>query len=61
MTQARGTRVVYGAMQTVFGLLGLLGFVVGTLVLSSAVTGLDVKISPTPGGKADGGSKTTES
>jgi hypothetical protein len=37
-------------MQTVLGLLGLLGFVVGILVLSSAVTALVVKISPTPGG-----------
>ena len=53
MTQARGTRVVYGAMHTVFGLLGLLGFVIGILVLSSAVTALVVKISPTPGGKAN--------
>ena len=60
MTQARGTRVVYGAMQTVFGLLGLLGFVVGTLVLSSAVTGLVVKISLTPGGKA-ASAKATDS
>jgi hypothetical protein len=46
---ARG--VVYGAMQTVFGLLGLLGFVVGILVLSAAATALVVKISPTPGSK----------
>lgn len=45
-------------MQTVFGLLGLLGFVVGMLVLSSAVTALVVKISPTPGGKA---AKATDS
>jgi hypothetical protein len=52
MTHARGTRVVYGAMQTVFGLLGLLGFVIGILVLSSAATALVVKISPTPASKA---------
>ena len=37
-------------MQTVLGLLGLLGFVVGILVLSAAATALVVKISPTPGG-----------
>ena len=39
-------------MQTVLGLLGLVGFVVGVLVLSSAATALVVKISPTPGSKA---------
>jgi hypothetical protein len=34
-------------MSTVLGLLGLVGFVVGMLVLSAAVTALMVKISPT--------------
>ena len=33
-------------MHTVLGLLGLLGFVVGVLVLSAAATALVVKISP---------------
>jgi hypothetical protein len=37
-------------MQTVLGLLGLLGFVVGILALSAAATALVVKISPTPRG-----------
>ena len=43
-------------MQTAFGLLGLLGFVVGILALSAGATALVVKISPTPGG-----AKTTSS
>jgi hypothetical protein len=34
-------------VSTVLGLLGLVGFVVGMLVLSAAVTALMVKISPT--------------
>jgi hypothetical protein len=37
-------------METVLGLLGLLGFVIGMLVLSAAVTALVVRLSPTPGG-----------
>ena len=45
-------RVVYGPMQTLLGLLGLLGFVVGVLVLSAAATALVVKISPTPASRA---------
>ena len=48
-------------MQTVFGLLGLLGFVVGILVLSAAATALVVKISPTPGGtKTAGGAPSPD-
>jgi hypothetical protein len=34
-------------VSTALGLLGLVGFVVGILVLSAAVTALMVKISPT--------------
>jgi len=34
-------------VSTVLGLLGLVGFVSGMLVLSAAVTALMVKISPT--------------
>jgi hypothetical protein len=34
-------------VSTALGLLGLLGFVVGMLALSAAVTALMVKISPT--------------
>ena len=45
-------------MQTVLGLLGLLGFVVGILALSAAATALVVKISPTPAGTAP---KSTDS
>jgi hypothetical protein len=50
MTHARGTRLFYDRMHTALGLLELLGFVVGMLVLSAAATALVVKISPTPGG-----------
>jgi hypothetical protein len=34
-------------MGTALGLLGLVGYVIGMLVLSAAVTALTVKISPT--------------
>jgi hypothetical protein len=38
-------------MDTVLGLLGLVGYVVGMLALSAAVTGLVVKLSPSQGSK----------
>jgi len=41
-------------MQTVFGLLGLVGFVVGMLLLSAAVTALVVRLSPVPSGTKPG-------
>ena len=34
-------------MDTLLGLLGLVGFVIGMLVLSAAVTALVVRLSPT--------------
>jgi hypothetical protein len=36
-------------METVLGLLGLFGFVIGILILSAAVTALVVRLSPTGG------------
>ncbi|HXY17187.1 MAG TPA: hypothetical protein VEH79_03330 [Gaiellaceae bacterium] len=41
-------------MHTVFGLLGLVGFVVGMLLLSAAVTALVVRLSPVSSGTKPG-------
>jgi hypothetical protein len=45
--RAAGTKLFYAAVHTVFGLLGLGGFVICMLVLSAGVTALVVKIWPT--------------
>jgi hypothetical protein len=45
--RAAGTTLFYAAVHTVFGLLGLAGFVVCMLLLSAGVTALVVKIWPT--------------
>jgi hypothetical protein len=47
MSDRPGTRLFYDEMDTALGLLGLVGYIVGILILSAAATALVVRISPT--------------
>jgi len=48
---ALGTRLFYGAMETVLGLIGLALYIVAILGLSSGVTWLVVRLSPSKSAK----------
>ena len=49
ITQALGTRLSYGVMANVLGLIGFVVFIACTISLAAGVTWLVVRISPLPG------------
>ena len=46
MTQARGTRLFYGQMDTALGLILFILYIVAVLVASAAITMLVIRVSP---------------
>jgi uncharacterized BrkB/YihY/UPF0761 family membrane protein len=48
MTHALGTRLSYGLVGNVLGLIGFAVFIVCVIALAAAITWAVVKVSPTP-------------
>ena len=46
MTHARGMEVVYGAMSTVLGLVGMVVFIVCVIAFAAAITWAVVRVFP---------------